>query len=326
MKLRQSVKICIVAVALVLVFVALYSGLQVLESTVFYREDVAVETTSSKTITRDGVDYFPRQDITVLLIMGIDQEGPVQDSMSYNNEGEADVVMLAIFDEVQENYTILALNRDTMLDIPILGLGGKQAGTKFGQLALSHTYGSGLKDSCENTKSAVSNFLGGIYIDYYVAMNMDAVPILNDAVGGVRVNVADDFDDVDPSIQPGEMILKGQQALNFVQIRKGVGNQMNVSRMERQRGYMNGFVEALDQKLHESNTFVLELYEEVSPYIVSDCSVNTLSALVNRFSDFTMLDIVSPEGENILGKEFMEFYADEEALDNLVLQIFYAKK
>lgn len=326
MKLRQSVKICIVAVALVLVFVALYSGLQVLESTVFYREDVAVETTSSKTITRDGVDYFPRQDITVLLIMGIDQEGPVKDSMSYNNEGEADVVMLAIFDEVQENYTILALNRDTMLDIPILGLGGKQAGTKFGQLALSHTYGSGLKDSCENTKSAVSNFLGGIYIDYYVAMNMDAVPILNDAVGGVRVTVADDFDDVDPTIQPGEMILKGQQALNFVQIRKGVGNQMNVSRMERQRGYMNGFVEALDQKLHESNTFVLEVYEEVSPYIVSDCSVNTLSALVNRFSDFTILDIVSPEGENILGKEFMEFYADEEALDNLVLQIFYAKK
>ena len=326
MKRQQQMKIAVVIVSLILVLVALYSGLRILESTVLRQEQTVDETVPSKTISRDGRDYFPRQDITILMIMGIDQTGPVQDSKSYNNEGEADVVMLAVFDEAAKNYTILALNRDTMMDIPILGLAGKQAGTKLGQLALAHTYGSGLQDSCENTRKAVSDFLGGIYIDYYVAMNMDAVPILNDAVGGVKVTVTDNFSDIDPTIQLGDMTLQGQQALNYVQIRKGVGNQMNVSRMQRQKGYMNGFVEALNEKMEESSTFVFDVYEQVTPYIVSDCSVNTLSSLLSRFSEFEMTDIVSLDGENRRGGQYMEFYADAEALDRLVLELFYAEK
>ena len=326
MKVQQRLKIVVIVVALILVLVALYSGLQILESTVLYRGQIEEEVTPSKTISRDGKDYFPRQDITVLLIMGIDQVGPVMDSGSYNNEGESDVVMLAVFDEAAQNYTILALNRDTMIDIPILGLGGKQAGTKVGQLALAHTYGSGLQDSCENTRKAVSDFLGGIYIDHYISMNMDAVAILNDAVGGVTVTVTEDFSNIDPTIHMGEMTLRGQQALNYVQIRKGVGTQMNVSRMERQRGYMSGFIVSLNGQLNQNSAFLVDLYEQVAPYVVSDCSVNTLSALVSRFSEFEMVEIVSPEGDNLKGEQYMEFYVDEEALDKLVLSMFYSEK
>ena len=42
-------------------------------------------TTNTKTISRDGKDYYPRQDITVLMLTGIDQTGPVKSSQSYNN-------------------------------------------------------------------------------------------------------------------------------------------------------------------------------------------------------------------------------------------------
>ena len=311
---------------LVLVIVVLYSGLRFLESTVLNRTEIVETPATSKTVISDGVAYFPRQDITVFMILGIDELGPVKSSNSYNNQGESDVVMLAIFDETEKTYSILALNRDTMMDVPVLGLGGRFAGTHFEQLALSHTYGSGLEDSCENTKKAVSDFLGGIYIDYYVSMNMDAIPILNDAVDGVKVTVADLFNDVDPTIQIGEMVLHGQQALNFVQIRKDVGTQLNISRMERQREYMNGYVEALNNKLSQNNSFIIETYEQVAPYVVSDCSVNTLSNHVSRFSEYTMNEIVSPEGKNVRGKQFMEFYVDEEKLHDLVLRLLYAEK
>jgi len=311
---------------LILIIVVLYSGLRILESTVLNRTVVPETPAVSKTVISDGIAYFPRQDITVFMILGIDELGPVKSSNSYNNSGESDVVMLVIFDEVKQTYSVLALNRDTMMDVPVLGLGGKYAGTYFEQLALSHTYGSGLEDSCENTKKAVSDFLGGIHIDYYLSMNMDAIPILNDAVGGVKVTVTDSFHDVDPSIQPGEMILHGQQALNFVQIRKGVGSQLNISRMERQREYMNGYVEALNTKLAASSSFVIETYEQIAPYVVSDCSVNVLSTLVNRFSEYTMGEIISPEGKNVQGKKFMEFYVDEDALHKLVLELFYTEK
>jgi len=310
---------------LILVIVVLIGGFQILESTVLLPEQTE-QPTATKTITRNGVDYFPRQDITTLLVMGIDEVGPVKDSGSYRNTGESDVLLLMIFDEKNETYTILALNRDTMLDMPVLGIGGKQAGTFFGQLALSHTYGGGLEDSCENTRETISDFLGGVTIDYYVSMNMDAIELLNDAVGGVRVYVTEDFSEVDPSIAMGEMVLNAAQARTYVQIRKDVGNQLNLSRMERHKDYMKGFMEALTEKIDQNDSFILQTYEKLTPYIVTDCSVNTMTSLVERFSDYTMQELVSPEGENVLTNQFYEFYVDEEQLDSLVLRLFYAEK
>ena len=115
MKKRETLKnAAFFTVNRILVLVFLISGLHILESTVLQNGDIQ-ETTGKKTIVRNGVEYFPRQDITVMLVMGIDQEGPVQDSGYYRNEGAADVVMLLIFDEEAKDYSILYLNRDTML-------------------------------------------------------------------------------------------------------------------------------------------------------------------------------------------------------------------
>ena len=138
------------AVILILVLVILYSGLRILESTVLRSGTGQEAAYTRKTITRGGVDYYPRQDITTVLVLGIDQSGPVAVSEGYMNRGAADLVMLLVFDESRQTCDILQLNRDTMLRMPVLGLGGRKAGTSYGQLALAHTYGSGLDDSCEN--------------------------------------------------------------------------------------------------------------------------------------------------------------------------------
>lgn len=323
---KTAKKAAYFCVILVLVLVMIFSGLRILESTVFYNNNTVDQGFVSKTITRDGVDYFPRQDITVLLVMGIDQNGPVEDSESYNNKGAADTVMLLIFDETNKECRILALNRDTMLEMPVLGINGREAGTFFGQLALSHTYGSGLQDSCENTRKTVSNFLYGINIDYYVSANVDAVAIFNDAVGGVKVTVTEDFSEIDPTIEMGEVVLNGQQAIHYVQNRRGVGDQLNVSRMERQHEYMESFLAAFQTRQGQDVNFVASLFEEVSAYIVTDCSVTTMSKMLENFNSYELVEIVTPEGENVLGSEYYEFYVDEEALDELILRLFYAPK
>ena len=110
---RKLVYICLI---LILVLVILFSGLQILESTVFSKGQAQGGQSTSKTIERDGVAYFPRQDITVMLLMGIDEFGPVKDSGSYNNTGEADMVSLVIFDETHRKMDILYINRDTMVE------------------------------------------------------------------------------------------------------------------------------------------------------------------------------------------------------------------
>ncbi len=320
-KRRSIVYTCVV---LVLVLVMLYSGLRIVESTV--SSSATEPPVASKTITRNGIDYFPRQDITVLMLIGVDREGPAVDSGSYNNPGAADMISLVIFDQTNEVCNVLSLNRDTIVEIPVLGIGGKPAGTTVAQLALSHTYGSGLKDSCENVVNTVSQLLYGITVDHYISMGMDGIVLLNDAVGGVTVNNTEDFSAIDPNLPMGEVKLMGKQAEIFIRSRKDVGTQLNLSRMERQKEYMKGFLTALRTKLDEDSLFVPHTYEEMSPYIVTDCSVNVISGILDRYGDFPLNEIVSPEGNNVLGEKYYEFYADEEALDELILRLFYAPK
>lgn len=321
--IRGIVKFCIL---LILVLVMIYSGLQIMESTVFSKSEESVSAVPQKTIIRNGVEYFPRQDVTIMLVLGIDQYGPAESSNYYRNHGSADSVLLLIFDETNEECNVLYLNRDTMLNMDTIGVTGQYAGTTHGQLALAHTYGSGLEDSCENIRNTIMNYLHGVTIDYYVSMRMDAIPVLNDAVGGVTVTVVDDFSAVDPTITMGEVTLTGDQVINFVRTRKDVGDQKNVTRMKRQAEYVDAFLLALREKEQENVDFIVDVYSEVSPYLVTDCSVTILSSMLDRYLDFTINEVVTPEGENVIHDGHYEFYPDEQKLDELIVRLFYAPK
>jgi anionic cell wall polymer biosynthesis LytR-Cps2A-Psr (LCP) family protein len=175
-------------------------------------------------------------------------------------------------------------------------------------------------------KNTLMKYLHGMTIDYYVAMNMDAIPILNDAVGGVTVNVKDDFSAVNPAITMGELTLQGDQVIDYVRTRKDVGDQKNVTRMERQKEYVDGFLQKLIEKEQSDVEFALRLYEQVAPYVVTDCSSTTLSGMLDRYTEFELKEVVTLEGDNVIGEDYYEFYPDEEKLDELVVRLFYAPK
>ena len=311
-----------------IVFVIIYCGIRFMDSAVFSKsnQEEVIDTSTRKTITVGDTSYFPRQDITVILVMGIDKYGKVESSNSYNNDGESDVIALLVFDNENETFTVLNINRDSMVDMPLLGVTGKKIGTKFGQIALSHTYGSGLEDSCENTRATVSAMLNSINIDYYIAANMDVISIMNDAVGGVKVNVTDDFSKVDETIPMGEIRLNGSQALNFVRTRKEIGDQLNLSRMDRHEEFLKGFLHALEEKTSSSNSFGLDLYTAVEGYIVTDCSMKAFSGMFSDFADYELKEVVTLKGENKMGKKFIEYYLDEDYLQQTTLDLFYAPK
>lgn len=317
-------KLILLAAIFVLVLVCLYSVFRIVEMKLRKPEPV-MPMDQSRVIERDGVSYYPRQDMVTILIAGIDEEGPVKSSGTYNNPGEADMVALVIMDQKTEKIDVLALNRDTMLDVPVLGVGGKDAGTIRGQLALAHTYGSGLADSAENLKKTVSDFLYGVQIDYYMTMNMDAIALLNDAVGGVTVTVEEDFSEVDSTIGKGEVKLNGKQAVSFLRSRQGLGDELNLSRMERQQRYIKSFVAALRSALQANSNLAATIYSEMTPYMVTDVSSNALMGLVKFYSDYEMGDIHTVKGENVVGR-YMEYHVDEAALDKQILSLLYAPK
>ena len=326
MRRRRRQNLIVTGLVLLLVLILAFSVFRIVQKLSDIPGEDTMQTTVSKTIVHEGVEYFPRQDIDVFLLMGVDKYGPVEDSGSYNNDGETDMVMLLVFDQAAETFSVLNLNRDTMLEMPVLGVGGRPAGTSYGQIALAHTYGSGLEDSCENTVAAVSGLLNGIRIDHYIAMNMDAIAVLNDAVGGVSVNVTEDFSAAGTDIPMGETVLYGQQAIDYVRYRMDVGDQMNVSRMERQNQYVAAFLTALRRKMETDSDFVVKTYEDAAPYLVTDCSSTVLSSVLEHYGHYGLGETVTLEGENRKGEVYMEFYADPDALKQLTVDLFYAPK
>ncbi len=321
----SKLKYLLIPLILLMVALFLFSGVKLLESVLVPDNDAQVEF-QTRTIVRDGVSYYPRHDIEVILLVGTDADGKIESSGSYNNKASADMVALLVFDEATEEFRILGINRDTMMDIPVLGINGRQAGMVYAQLATSHNYGSGLSDSCENTEKAVSNFLYGLNIDYYFCMNMDGIAVLNDSVGGVEVSITEDFSQVDPSlIQGTTVVLNGEQAYSFVRSRAGVGSQLNVSRMERQKQYLEGFAHSLNASSALNDMFYVDLWEDISEFTQTDCSATVLNKLASEYGDYRFGGFVTLEGENILGEKYYEFYPDQGALDQVILDLFYTR-
>ena len=327
MKLKINRNVCKIAVlliaaaALIVLFFSLLSRWETRHGTV---DTAGTDVPDDGRIYVDGTSYVPNKNLEVILLIGVDKyESQTQDE-SYNNTQQADFLMLLLMDKEAETYSVLHLNRDTMTEIPVLGVRGEKAGTITGQIALAHTYGSGGLDSCRNTAEAVSNLLYGIEIDHYLAFTMDAVAKINDLVGGVTLTVLDDLTSASPKLYPGATVtLDGEMALAYVRTRYGLEDSSNLRRMERQRQYLTALQSALTAKAADQEDFMINALETVSPYMTSDCTADQLSRLYDRLVLYTDSGIQSMEGEAVKGEEFMEFYPDEAALKQQVVQLFY---
>ncbi len=273
----------------------------------------------------DGKWYQRAKGIEAYLFMGVDRRGEAESSGSYNDGGQADVQMLLVLDHENKRFRVLQLNRDTMTDVYVLAMDLSVLGVEYQQLALAHFYGDGLESSGENTVRTVSNLLYGVPIDGYASLQMEAIPILNDMVGGVTVTIEDDLTPVDPTLIQGETVtLMGEHAMNYVHVRKNVGDGSNLARMRRHRTYMHGFEEQLKAKLTADQTFVMDLYDALLDYLVTDISTSTLTYVAQQCLSYENGGILTMEGESRVGaNNFMEFYPDEHDLRRIVLDLFY---
>ena len=295
------------------------------------RESIIDDSTVEDAITYNGHSYVYNENIDVLLIMGIDN----YDVVDYEKEGTmynpmcCDLLLLAVFDNENKTYSLLQINRDTMTDVMSYDSLGTFTRMLNRQIALSHTYRPKQEDACEDTVFAVSHLLYDVEIENYFALTMNSIPIINDSVGGVPVTIEDDFSKVDPTLVRGETItLQGDQVEHYVRARMAVSNDpTNINRMKRQRNYMSILLPMLGQRTAESNSFALDLYNKLSPYMVTNCNTDQFSSYITQFSGYTLDKIVTPDGKSVVGKnDYMEFHVDEDSLKQIVIDLFYIQK
>lgn len=278
----------------------------------------------SSVINVDGKKYVYNEDVQNVLVLGLDKFETSVDNSGYYNDQQADFLMLFVIDNENETYSAIHLNRDTMVDMNVLGVAGEKLDVVKRQLALAHTYGNGKEVSCRNTVDSVSWLLNDVKIDRYVSFTMDAVPVITDLVGGVEVEVTDDFSGIDSSLAIGEtVVLNGENVLNFVRTRQGLEDSSNLARMERQQEFLSSLFDSVNNKTMQDEDFVADAFLDISDYIVSNFTVNQLENLVTNVSEYEFDEIYDIDGESAVGEEFLEFYADVDSVDSIVLKLFY---
>ncbi len=272
----------------------------------------------------NGRKYTRRDDVEAILVIGLDKLQNANDNTAYNNDKSADFLLLLVFDNISKTCKGIQINRDTIAEMNVLGVAGDKIGTVKQQIALSHTYGNGKEVSCRNTADSVSGLLFGVKIRHYVSLTMEAVPIYNDLVGGVKVTVLDDFTGIDDTLVKGEEVtLFGEHALSYVRGRYGMEDSTNLNRMKRQRQYLESLCKQTQIALKSNDDFSLQAVSDLSEYIVSDCTVNQMQSIFEKFSSYEFDGISELQGESRVGEKFMEFYPDENEMKKTVIELFY---
>lgn len=272
----------------------------------------------------DGQTYQRKQNLKTYLFMGIDKDGPAKKGRNRTG-GQADVQLLLVIDEANRTRQVLQINRDSIVDVPVLGISGTVVNTQREQIALAHAYGDGTVNSCRNAVRAVSAMLDNQPIDGYLAMNMGGIRILNDFLGGVTVTIESDFSDIDPTLVMGSTItLNGDQAYHFIRSRKGVDDQTNLSRMVRHRAYLDGLTEKLGAL---SQNDVIRCYDAVFDYLVTDLGSKTLIDLLETAESCTDLGILTIQGESYIDAKGVNAYElDQSSLGQAIVTLFYEPK
>lgn len=279
-----------------------------------------------RTITWKDKEYQYNSLITTVLYAGLDSTDPLKASETYSNKARADSISVVILDKKKKKMSILALNRDTMTEIRRYTRTGEDMGTYVSHLGYAYSYGDGGEVSCEDLKEAVENLLG-ISIDEYAVTNQSSITSINDLVGGVTVTVPnDDLAAMYPELKKGAVVtLDDSNVKDFLQHRDTAADFSNEGRIERQQAYVTAYVDLLKNRLASEPDQLWQEIGQMNDYLQTSITKNkylSLARLLEKVS-FTDADYYRPTGKDSAGELHDEFYVDEDALKQLVIDLFY---
>lgn len=288
------------------------------------------------TIRYKGKTYKYNDNLVNILLIGVDDYG-LSDEETDISPYQADTLMLGTVDVVKKTTSFISIPRDTVTDIMVLDLNNKMAAVQKGPIAIQHSFGSQGSETNEAVVKSVSNLLYGIPIYRYIAVDISALPSINDSLGGITVNIPEDLTRWSGSMKKGvkDYTLKGDEAVIFVARRDIKDDTSAIDRMYRQIQYMSKLFPAFKARTKENMLYPLTLYNEEADKVDTNLSTKEILYLTRLMMD-TSLDeskVTSIPGEmkhissdEIQGYAYeMGFVPDEKELKDLIIQRFYTE-
>ncbi len=306
-----------------------------------YREGRGSGTTEfmqSSDVIYQGVRYRKTPNVSVLLIAGIDLDGNRAgvSTSRYRSGGQADFLLLLAVDHTHRQIHQLQIDRDTMADVTVLSVYGRETGKRRLQICLAHSYGATKEDQAKYTVRAVRGLMNSgndglgmdLAVDGYYMFDYTAIPSLNDALGGVTVTIPEDMTSVDAEWTEGSVVtLQGKKAETFVRTRQTVGEGTNRERMSRQSIYMDSMIRRMHELVSDDKGFATHLLSKLKKDAVTDLSDQQLVQEINEASAYEVLPVEYLEGT--YGTDdggFVTFEMKENSAFEWILKHLYTKE
>ncbi|MCM1154945.1 MAG: LCP family protein [Roseburia sp.] len=280
-----------------------------------------------------GKTYCYNSGILTFLFMGIDRKTDADSSEEKTGGGQADALFLLILDTKDEMVRLLPINRSTMTQVTMYGEDGIGRNTVEAQICVQYGFGDGGRESCEYQIEAVRRLLYEIPVNGYIAVDMDVIPAVTDAVGGIDLTVLEDIrnEKKELILREGENVrLDGEQAYWYLRARDLNKELSADARLGRQRQFLAGFIDKIKEIAGRDLSAPVKIFQEISGRAVTDITADEVVYLTAaaRGYHFDADQIYTIPGTSISGEEnedseFDEFHVDEDGLFELILELFY---
>lgn len=335
-KLPLLVRILIIILVIIFLFVGIFVG------TFFFlrvsgEKDIKPNMTTvseeyQDTIKYNGHTYKYNEDLFSVAFLGVDQEKmQTVDETDFVGAADADIVI--VVDTKTGKSSVVAIPRDTMVDVDVFSESGMFLRTEKTQLCLAYAYGDGADQSCKNSMNAISRVLYSVPIQKYFALDLSGVPALNDAIGGVTVNAL--FPLPQYSIEVGDTVtLKGKVAAEYVRTRDMDKVDASLNRMDRQVQYIKAYSQQLLPAVMRDFSTVSKLYNTASSYSQTNLTLNNatyvasllLSRGITNFDTYSLTGTMKAEPDPVKADvAHAQFYPDEDELMKTIIEVFYTQ-
>lgn len=289
------------------------------------KEPTHISQANKNAVYFNGEPYVYNTNIKNILFLGVDNDKEITLQNQIGKSGQADTIIIVSIDKEKKTTELMQISRNAMTEVDLYDKNGNYYSSINAQIATQYAYGNGANTSCWAMKRTVSELLQDLPISGYFALDIAAVTIANDMLGGVTITIPEDYTEIDPAFQKGATItLNGEQAEKYVRYRNLSETGSNNERMQRQAQYISALLDTFQAKEGYTDEKLEALYDAIASYAVTDLSAEEMKELLN--TQWNTDEVTYLPGETKQGEEYEEFHVNQEKLKEILIKRFYKQK
>ncbi|NBE51938.1 LCP family protein [Streptomyces boluensis] len=204
-----------------------------------------------------------------ILLLGSDSRAGTHGEYGKGVSGaRSDTTMVLHVDKTHKKASVVSVPRDTMVDRPACALGHGDTAPADDKSMFNAAYQAGGPACTVKTVEKMS----GLRMDHYLEVDFKGFQKLIDQLGGVNITTSKAIKDSNSGLDlsAGKHTLKGEQALELVRTRHGVGDGSDLGRIQLQQAFIKALIQRAEAVDPVSNP--------AKSYDLADTATRTVSA------------------------------------------------